>query len=111
MRDKNLESFSLYSTDLEINFDEQDRSELENAAVPLQNQVTLSLRPTQIPFTIEIIHTTINDALDENDFDLTEFLNTDFTDIVHATPGKISYAANHVEKGRYTCTSETHFTG
>ena len=104
-------SFSLYSTDLEINFDEQDRSENENAAVPLENDVTLSLRPTQIPFTIEIIHTTITDALDESLFNLTLFLDTDFTDIVHATPGKIIYAHNHVEKGRYTCTSETHFTG
>ena len=86
------ESFSLYSTDLEINFDEQDRSEIENAAVPLENQVTLSLKPTQIPFTIEIFYATITDALNENIFNLTEFLNTDFTDIVHANPGKIFYA-------------------
>ena len=93
---------------MEISFDEQERSEIENAAIPLENDVTLSLRPTQIPFTIEITHSTITDA--ENRFDLTDFLNTDFTDIVHANPGKISYAANHVEKGRYTCTSETHFT-
>ena len=91
MRDKHLESFSLYSTDLEINFDEQDRSEIENAAVPLEDDVTLSLRPTQIPFEIEITHATITDALDENFFNLTEFLNTDFNDIVHASPGKISY--------------------
>ena len=90
---------------MEINFDEQDRSEVENAAVPLQNDVTLSLRPTQIPFTIEIIHATITD---ERRFYLTEFLNTDFTDIVHANPGKIFYTDNHVENGRYT---ETHFTG
>ena len=83
---------SLYSTDLEIKFDEQDRSEIENAAVPLENDVTLSLRPTQIPFTIEITHATIRR------FNLTEFLNTDFTDIVHATSGKISYAGNHVER-------------
>ena len=76
---------------MEINFDEQERSEIENAAVPLENQVTLSLRPTQIPFTIEITHSTITDALNGNL--LTEFLNTDFTDIVHANPGKISYAA------------------
>ena len=91
MRDKRLESFSLYSTDLEINFDEQDRSEIENAAVPLEDDVTLSLRPTQIPFEIEITHATITDALDENLHNLTGFLNTDFTDIVHANPGKISY--------------------
>ena len=96
---------------MEINFDEQDRSEVEIAAVPLQNQVTLSLRPTQIPFTIEITHASVTDALNESLFNLTLFLDTDFTDIVHATPGKISYAHNHVEKGRYTCTSETHFTG
>ena len=83
------ESFSLYSTDLEINFAEQDRSEIENAAVPLENDVRLSWRPTQIPFTIEIIHATITDA--ESLFNLTEFFNTDFTDIVNATPGKISY--------------------
>ena len=82
--------FLFYSTDLEINFNEQDRSEIENAAVPLENDVTLSLRPTQIPFTIEITHATITDALDENLFNLTEFLNTDFTDIVHASPGKNS---------------------
>ena len=86
---------------MEISFDEPDRSEIENAAVPLENDVTMSLRPTQIPFTIEITHSTITDALDENLFSLTEFLDTDFTDIVHANPGKISYAANHVEKGRY----------
>ena len=86
------ELFSLYSTDLQINFDVQDRSEIENAAVPLENDVTLSLRPTQIPFTIEIIHSTITDALNESLYNLTEFLNTDFTDVVHATPGKISYA-------------------
>ena len=76
---------------MEINFDEQDRSEIENADVPLEDDITLSLRPTQIPFTIEITHATITDALDENLFNLTEFLNTDFTDIVHATGGKISY--------------------
>ena len=87
-----MESFSLYSIVLEINFDEQDRSEIENAAVPLENEVTLSLRPTQISFEIEITHATITDALDENLFNLTGFLNTDFTDIVHASPGKISYA-------------------
>ena len=70
-------SFYLYSTEmLEINFNEQDRSEIENAVIPLENEVTLSLRPTQIPFTIEIIHTTIPDALDES----------------RATPGKISFA-------------------
>ena len=92
MRVKSLESFSLYSTDLEINFDEQDRSEVENAAVPLENQVTLSLRPTQIPFTVEITHATVNDALNESLFNLTEFLNADFTDIIHANPGKIFYA-------------------
>ena len=86
---------------MEINFDELDRSEIENAAVPLENQVTLSLTPTQTPFTIEIIHTTITDALKENLFNLTEFLNTDFTDIVQAAPGKIFYTDNHVEKGRY----------
>ena len=96
---------------MEINFDEQDKSEVENAAVPLQNDVTLSLRTTQIPFTIEITHATIADALDESLFNLTEFLNTDFTDIVHANPGKIFYTDTHVEKGRYTCTSKTHFTG
>ena len=76
-----------------------------------ENDVTLSLRPTQIPFTIEITHATITDALKERRFNLTEFLNTDFTDIVHATSGKISHAGNHVEKGRCTCTSKTHFTG
>ena len=86
------ELFSLYSTDLEINFYEQDRSEIENAAVPLENDVTLSLRPTQIPFTIEIIHATITDALNESLFNLAEFLHTDFSDIIHANPGKISYA-------------------
>ena len=77
---------------MEINFDEQDRSEIENADIPLENDVTLSLRPTQIPFTIEITHATITDALNRNLFNLTDFLNTDFTDIVHASPGKISYA-------------------
>ena len=66
---------------------------MENAAVPLQNDITLSLRPTQIPFTIEIIHATLTDALDESLHNLTDFLDTDFTDIVHATPGKISYAS------------------
>ena len=96
---------------MEINFEEQDKSEIENAAVPLQNQVTLSLRPTQIPFIIEIIHASVTDALDDSLFNLAEFLDTDFTDIVHATSGKIYYAVNHVEKGRYKCTSETHFTG
>ena len=82
---------SLYSTDLAINFDEQDRSEIENAAIPLEDEVTLSLRPTQIPFTIEITHATITDALDEDLFDLAGFLSDDVTDSVHASPGKISY--------------------
>ena len=76
---------------MEINFDEQDRSEIENAAVPLENDVSLSWRPTQIPFTIEIIHAPVTDALNESLFNLTEFFYTDFTDIVNATPGKISY--------------------
>ena len=80
----------IHSTDLEINFDEQDRSEIENAAVPLENEVTLSLRPTQIAFDIEIVYTTINRAL--SFYNLEDFLNTDFSDVVHATPGKISHA-------------------
>ena len=83
--------FSINSTDLEINFDVLCiRSEMENAAIPLENDVALSLKPTQIPFTIEIIHASITDALDESLFNLEEFLKTDFADIVHATPGKIS---------------------
>ena len=63
---------------------------MENAAIPLENEVTLSLRPTQIPFDIEIIYTTINRAL--TFYELGNFLNTDFSDVVHASPGKISYA-------------------
>ena len=75
---------------MEINFDEQDRSEIENADIPLDGEVTLSLRPTQIPFKIEIIHATVTEALDK--YDLAEFLSTtDFTDLVNATGGKISY--------------------
>ena len=61
---------------MEINFDEQDRSEIENAAIPLENEVTLSLRPTQIPFTIEVIHEAITGVFNES----------------RATPGKISFA-------------------
>ena len=40
----------------------------------------------------------MHDALNERRFNLTEFLNSDFTDIVLATCGKISYAGNHVER-------------
>ena len=81
-------SFSLCSTVLDIYF---DRSQIEGAAV-LQNDVSLSFKQAQIPFTIEVIHASITDALDENFHNLAEFLNIDFTDIVHATPGKIAYA-------------------
>ena len=99
---KPLCSFSLCFTELEIYF---DRSQIEGAAV-LQNDVSLSFRKTQIPFTIEVIHASITDALDESLHNLAEFLNTDFTDIVHASPGKISYAVvlimmKHVSKTQY----------
>ena len=79
-------SSSLCSTELEIYF---DRSQIEGATV-LQNYISLSFRKTQIPFTIEVIHASITDALDESLHNLADFLNTDFTDIVNATPGKIS---------------------
>ena len=96
---------------MEINFEEQcPLSEIENVAVPLENDVSLSFRPTQIPFRIEIIHASVTD---ESLFNLGEFLNTDFTDIVHATPGKIIYyvlgkcSPNHIENGNHMYVYET----
>ena len=83
---KPLCSFLLFSTELEIYF---DRSQIEGAAV-LQNDVSLSFRKTQIPFTIEVIHASVTDALDESLHNLVYFLNTDFTNIANATAGKIS---------------------
>ena len=80
--------FSVHSTALEINFDELCKLEIEDAAIPLENDVSLSFSPTQNPFTIEVIHASVTDALDESLFNLAEFLDTDFTELVHATPGK-----------------------
>ena len=91
---------------MEINFDVQcTLSEIENAVVPLENEISLSFSPTRIPFRIEIIHSSVTDALDESLFNLGEFLNTDFTDIVHATPGKIilcpiQCSPNNIENGK-----------
>lgn len=70
---------------LEINFYERDYSTRENVETGL-SRIFLSLRETQVPFSMEVIPTTIDVA--KHQYNLTAFLSLDLIEEDNAQSGE-----------------------